>query len=99
MRVLFWEPIHGLKHLRGRHIPEHAQFKVLLPEGKMADTFWGMFSSRSWGTCFKGYNGGQEHFWGCSVSAIMMVGRNTSKQAQLSPKFWLQKEKDTLKVH
>jgi hypothetical protein len=54
-------PIHIGEHFRSRLVPEHsgmyltehAQFKVLVQDRKMADTFLGMLSSRSWSTCSK----------------------------------------------
>jgi hypothetical protein len=58
MGILFGKFIHIHSHIgthfRGRHIPENAEFKVIVIEGKMVDIFWGMFSLRSWSTCLKG---------------------------------------------
>lgn len=57
--------------LLGGHIPEHAQFEVVVQEGKIVDrVFLDRFSSKS-----------RRRVWTCSVCVIKIEDRNTSGHA------------------
>jgi hypothetical protein len=64
--------IYFRKSCEGRHHPDHAQWKILVQEAKMVETFLGILSSR----------------WGAHVQKVKMEDRDTSRYFQLVSYRW-----------